>query len=99
MGHSSIMMNTRHLSGSSKHKKYKHLIQYFVEVSNNINKALIIPNKLNMVELMDTKGTESLKAIRKDKMDRVVIAHLYINSFGNKFESLIEQVRKGQIFS
>lgn len=52
-----------------------------------------------MVELMDTKGTESLKAIRKDKMDRVVIAHLYINSFGNKFESLIEQVRKGQIFS
>lgn len=45
-----------------------------------------------MVELMDTKGTESLKAIRKDKMDRVVIAHLYINSFGNKFESLIEQV-------
>ena len=39
-----------------------------------------------MVEPMNMKGLESLKAIRKRNINRIVVAHLNINSLRNKFD-------------
>ena len=44
------------------------------------------------VEPMNMKGIESLKAIRKRNLNRIVVAHLNINSLRNKFDYLIEQI-------
>ena len=41
---------------------------------------------------MNMKGIESLKAIRKRNLNRIVVAHLNINSLRNKFDYLIEQI-------
>ena len=35
---------------------------------------------------MNMKGIESLKAIRKRNLNRIVVAHLTINSLRNKFD-------------
>ena len=43
-------------------------------------------------EPMNMKGFESLKAIRKRNLNRIVVAHLNINSLRNKFDYLIEQI-------
>ena len=44
------------------------------------------------IEPMKIKGIESLKAIRKRNLNRIVVAHLNINSLRNKFDYLIEQI-------
>ena len=44
------------------------------------------------VKPMNMKGIESLKAIRKRNLNRIVVAHLNINSLRNKFDYLIEQI-------
>ena len=44
------------------------------------------------VEPMNMKGIESLKSIRKRNLNRIVVAHLNINSLGIKFDYLIEQI-------
>ena len=41
---------------------------------------------------MNMKGIESLKAIRKRDLNRIVVAHLNINSLRIKFDYLIEQI-------
>ena len=41
---------------------------------------------------MNMKGIESLKSIRKRNLNRIVVAHLNINSLRNKFDYLIEQI-------
>ena len=41
---------------------------------------------------MNMKGIESLKAIRKRNLNRIVVAHLNINSVRNTFDYLIEKV-------
>ena len=38
------------------------------------------------------ESLESLKAIRKRNLNRIVVAHLNINSLRNKFDYLIEQI-------
>ena len=44
------------------------------------------------VEPMNMKGMESLKAIWKRHLNKIVVAHLNINSLTNKFDYLIEQI-------
>ena len=44
------------------------------------------------VEPMNMKGIESLKAIQKHNLNRIVVTHLNINSLRNKFDYLIEQI-------
>ena len=44
------------------------------------------------VEPMNMKGVESLKSILKRNLNRIVVAHLNINSLRNKFDYLIEQI-------
>ena len=41
---------------------------------------------------MNMKGIESLKAIRKRNLNRIVVAHININSLRNKFDYLIGQI-------
>ena len=41
---------------------------------------------------MNMKGIESLKAIRKRNLNRIVVGHLNINSLRNKFDCLIKQI-------
>ena len=41
---------------------------------------------------MNMNDIESLKAIRKRNVNRIVVAHLNINSLKNKFDYLIEQI-------
>ena len=44
------------------------------------------------VEPMNMRGIETLKAIRKHNLNRIVVAHLHINSLRNKSDYLIEQI-------
>ena len=44
------------------------------------------------IEPMNMKDIENLKGIRKRNLNRIVVAHLNINSLKNKFDCLIEQV-------
>ena len=44
------------------------------------------------VEPTNMKGIESLKASRNRNLNRIVVAHLSINSLRNKFGYLIEQI-------
>ena len=41
---------------------------------------------------MNMKAIESIKAIRKRDLSRIVVAHLNINSLKNKFDYLIEKI-------
>ena len=43
---------------------------------------------------MKMKSIESLKIIRKHNLNRIVIAHLSINSLRNMFDCLIEQITR-----
>ena len=45
-----------------------------------------------MVQSMNMKCIESLKAIRKSNLNRIVVARLNINSLRNKFDYLIKQI-------
>ena len=45
-----------------------------------------------MVQSMNMKCIESLKAVRKSNLNRIVVARLNINSLRNKFDYLIEQI-------
>ena len=44
------------------------------------------------VEPINMKGIESFKDIRKGNLNKIVVAHLNVNSLRNKFDSLIEQI-------
>ena len=45
-----------------------------------------------MVQSMNMKCIESLKAVRKSNLNRLVVARLNINSLRNKFDYLIKQI-------
>ena len=45
-----------------------------------------------MVQSMNMKCIESLKAVRKSNLNRIVVARLNINSLRNKFDYLIKQI-------
>ena len=99
-------INTRHLNGSKLHlnvKGTKILFSNFVEAISNIllwhsiTHSLTDSNCVPMidaykVEPMNMKGIESLKAIQKHNLNRIVVTHLNINSLRNKFDYLIEQI-------
>ena len=104
-------INTRHLNGSKLHldtRGTKILFTSFVKAISNILLSQSITHSLHdsncvhmideyKVEPMNMNGIESLKAIlRKRNLNRIVVAHLNINSLRNKFDYFIEQI-KGNI--
>ena len=96
---------TRHLNGSKlllNTKGTKTLSSNFVEAVSSIPLSYSITHSLSdsncdhmidkcKIEPMNMKDIENLKGIRKRNLNRLVVAHLNINSLKNKFDCLIEQ--------
>ena len=92
-------ITTRRLNGSKLHlnkRGIKILSNTFIESISNIvhwQSILHIPDNCLIDEYnANLNFKEKLRTIRKRNIDKIIVAHLNINSFRNKFNSLISQI-------
>ena len=50
------------------------------------------PMNINLKDFRKTSETNHLKYIRRSNLNKLIFAHLYINSVRNKFESVMKDI-------